>query len=322
MVKQNKALFGWMAFSTWMLWPYPAAPQQRPPVTAPLQEGPVTLAKGSIMPALVPFQFWNGLMVVDAYVNGKDRESFVIDTGLNADAIRPEDGTRLQLADLKRPVRVDTLQTTSEAQEVRIPSLRMGTMTVENMPAASIDIAALLSNTPHPDAPPGWLGFPFLSAFQVTIDFSSHILALNPPNTRLPVVKGTVVVPISLRDGRIWANVTAPGAGTFSALVNTGAVGTLLPGAIADKLKLKSDNSSVIHVNGKDGKAFSATAPRLRLGKAELKDVPVVFLAKDVPSGFDRSLGVLGMDFLSHFKVTISYAQKKMALIPLPPTTG
>lgn len=261
-------------------------------------------------------------MVVDAFVNGNDRESFVLDTGLNADAIRPDDGARLQLADLKRTVRVDTLQTTHAAPEARLSSLRIGGMTVENMPAALLDVPALLSNTPHPDAPPGWLGAPFLSAFQVTFDFSSHTLILNPPNTRLPVVKGTVVVPLTLRDGRIWASVTAPGAGTFSALIDTGAVGTLLPGAIADKLKLKSEKSSVIRVNGKDGKASTALAPRLRLGKAELKDVPVVFLAPDVPDGFDRSLGVLGMDFLSHYKIAISYSEKKMALYPLAPTTG
>ncbi|HLV80595.1 MAG TPA: retropepsin-like aspartic protease, partial [Chthonomonadaceae bacterium] len=139
---------------------------------------------------------------------------------------------------------------------------------------------------------------------------------------RLPVVKGTIVVPITLRDGRIWTNVAAPGAGTFSALVDTGAVGTLLPGAIADKLKLKAAKSFVIRANGKDGKASMGVAPRLRLGKAELKDVPVVFLAADVPAGFDRSLGVLGMDFLSHFKVTISYAQKKMTLLPVSSTAG
>jgi predicted aspartyl protease len=195
-------------------------------------------------------------------------------------------------------------------------------MTIENMPAAMLDVSALLSNTPHPEAPPGWLGSPFLSAFQINIDFGSHILMLNPPSTRLPVAKGTIVVPVTLRDGRIWANVTAPGAGTFSALIDTGAVGTLLPGAIADKLKLKSDKSSMIRANGKEGKAYTAIAPHLRIGKAEIKDVPVVFLDKDVPAGFDRGLGVLGMDFLSHFKVTISYAQKKMALIPVSPTTG
>ncbi|HLV80341.1 MAG TPA: aspartyl protease family protein, partial [Chthonomonadaceae bacterium] len=130
----------------------PAIPQQPPPVRAPVQEGPVTLAKGSVLPALMPYQLWNGLMVVNATVNGQDTETFALDTGLNADAIRPEDGARLHLADTKRPVRVDTLQATQEAQEVTISSLKIGRMTIENMPAALLDIAALLSNTPHPDA--------------------------------------------------------------------------------------------------------------------------------------------------------------------------
>ena len=321
-MERKKTLPGWMALLTCIVWPYAAAPPQGSPVNAPRQDGPFTLAKGSVLPALVPYHLWNGLIVVDAFVNGNDQESFVLDTGLNANAIRPSDGARLQLASLNRKVRVDTLQTANEAQEVRIPSLRISGTLIENMPAALLDVAALLSNSPHPEAPPGWLGAPFLSAFQINIDFSSHILMLNPPSTRLPGGKDTIIVPITVRDGRIWTSVTAPGAGTFSALIDTSAVGTLLPGAIADKLKLRSDKSSVIRANGKEGKAFTAVAPRLRIGKAEIKDIPVVFLDKDAPAGFDRSLGVLGMDFLSHFKISISYAQKKMALIPVAPTTG
>lgn len=295
-------------------------PQQKETAPPPPKSGAITLPKNALLPATTFYRLWNGLIVIEAPVNGKDSVGFVLDTGLNVNAFDPAAGQGLQVTALNKPVRVDAVHSRGEGSEGQLKSLRIGALILDNVPVALLNFSALLSNTPHPDAPPGWLGWPFLSAFQVTIDFGSRSVVLNPPQDPLPSTRGTTIVPIKVREGHIWVKVTIPGARTFDALVDTGTVGTLLPGDVGDKLKLKPLDTMVIHTKGKEGKANLIQVPQIRVGKAEVKQADAVYLAAGTPAGLDRNLGILGIDFLSHFRVTIDYAKQKMALAPLLPT--
>jgi predicted aspartyl protease len=263
---------------------------------------------------------WNGLPVIDTVVNGSNFEKFVLDTGLNACTVPSASYSRLKLQATTRQVRLDVLDRPTEATEVQLQSLKINGTEFQNVPAVLTDVLAMLSRAPaRPDAPTGWLGTPFLSAFQVTFDFHDHIALLGSPQMALPITPGTVVVPIIVREGRVYVRVAVPGVKPFLALVDTGAVGTLLPGEVAEKLKVKPTQVfTITRHDGKTAKAGLAVLPKLSIGKAEQHDVHAIFLASDAPAEFDRTLAILGMDFLSRYNVTISYAKQKMALSPPP----
>lgn len=295
-----------------------ATPQT--PSQLPLQRSPMPLPKEITLPASLHFTLWNGLMVVQGMVNGPGIERFVIDTGLNACALSLQGFKRHDVKLLPQRVRAQALDNLLDAPEGQIDSLQLGGLKLANVRVAQSDVFAALSRSFRPDAPAGWLGAPFLSAFQITVDFSARTLQLESPEAKLPAPHGAVVLPIVVREGQVWVKVAVPGAKPFLALVDTGARGTLIPTEVAAKLKLKPQQVfTLARATGQEAKAGLIVLPRLSAGRAEVKELPVVFLAADAPPEFDRNLAVLGLDFLSRFKITLNYAKQKMVLAPLPP---
>jgi predicted aspartyl protease len=279
------------------------------------QKSPIALPKNAPLPVVLPFTFWNGLLLIDGVINSSTTpDRFVLNSGMNANAVTDELYTRHKLQASARQVRVAVLDRVTEGTEVQIQKLQIGTVILENVETTLVDVYRLLSSRTRADAPAAWLGTPFLFAFQVTLDFDSRVVVLNAPKTPLPSDTGTVVLPFTLKEGRIFVRVNAPGGGTFLAMVDTGAVGTLIPTSLAEKLKCQPQASVIVkRPNGVEGRVLRTVLPKLQIGKLEVPEVPALFVAPDAPKDFDRTVGVLGVDFLRHFKITLSYAQKKIA---------
>lgn len=277
--------------------------------------------KNGQYPAVLPFRYWRGSVpVVDCFLNKATFGSFALDTGLNGDAVSPDAYKQFALPAGKVRARFTIMQTTPDALQASIDSLRAGTVAVSNVPVVITDVASLLSAAPHPDAPSGWLGTPFLAAFQVTFDFEHHVVVLTGPDSPAPNDKGAVIVPLEMRDGRPWVKVEVPPAKTFTALVDTGTMATLVPPDIAAKLKLKPGIVSHVRgANSQQSRIGYAVAPKVTVGKSDQADIPVAFLAPDAPPSFDRTFAILGVDFLERYRVTFNYAKKRMILAPLVP---
>ncbi|MCS6776785.1 MAG: retroviral-like aspartic protease family protein [Chloroherpetonaceae bacterium] len=282
----------------------------------------VTIPASALLPTSFPYTLWYGVPVVQATVNGMHTERFAVSTGLNANAVMPEMYARWQLQATTRQFRVHALDATTSATEAQIQSLRLGNITFSDVGVVLTDVFALLSPRPHPDAPAGWLGTPFLSAFQVTFDFANQTIVLSPPKAPLPAEPGTVTVPFSNRNGRIWVKASVPGGGRFDALVDTGTVTTLIPTAVAERLKQTPlQTFPITRGRGQEARACLIVVPRISVGKAEATDIRAVFVAADAPAGFDRALGVLGMDFLRRFRVTIHFERGRIAFTPSAPAS-
>lgn len=283
----------------------------------PYQPRSVTIPGGALLPTSFPYTLWYGIPVVQATVNGTHAERFAISTGLNANAVMPEMYARWQLQATTRQFRVHVLDATTTATGAQIQSLRLGNITFSDVGVVLTDVFALLSPRPHPDAPAGWLGTPFLSAFQVTFDFANQTVVLSPPKAPLPAEPGTITVPFANRNGQIWVKAAVPGGGRFDALIDTGTVTTLIPTAIAERLKQTPlQTFPITRGRGQETRACLIVAPRIRVGRVEATDIRAVFIAADAPPGFDRTLGVLGMDFLRRFRVTISFERGRIAFTP------
>ncbi len=276
-------------------------------------------------PILLTFLNWRGLPTLVGRINGSDiPERIVVDTGLNANTVTQDLLSHYTLPGHAGQIQVNAFDRITAAPEISMKNLVIGRFQFPNTAAAVLDVPALISLERRPDAPAFWLGTSLLFAFQVEFDFDKHTLTLNAPKTPFLKSSNTVIVPIVIRDGRVWVKASVPGAKPFLAMVDTGTLGTLIPKDIAVKLKLKSNTTvKISHIRGQDANAAIATLPKLAVGKAEAKDVSAAFYTGQLPSEYDPTMAVLGLDFLSGFVVTIDFASSKMALTkPAPPDSA
>ena len=288
-------------------------------IVAPFQKDPIAVPKDATLPIVLPITYWNSIPLVEGAVTGGNSERFAAHTGLNAVCVPKETYTRLQLPATNKPIRVNVLDTALTATEVLIPTVKFGFVTFKEIKAALLDVFAVLSVRPHPDAPTGWLGTPFLSAFQATFDFPKRVLILESAQANLPKEKDTITLPLSVRDGRPFVQVSVAGGKPFAALVDTGTLVSLIPTEAALKAQARPLQILTVTKSGKEARAALTTISKLAVGKMERSDVRVLFFAADAPMEFDKSFAVLGMDFLQHYKVTFNFAKQKFSLtLPLP----
>ena len=287
----------------------------RPP-QLPAQKGPFPFPPGLKTPVSLPCYLWRGLPMVTGIINGKPQK-FVIDTGLNAVTISQKAQTTLALPPAKSRYRVMALDLSADVSAVSIKQLALGGVVFSDTEATILNLGTLLSPTNPPDAPQCWIGTPLLSTFQVTFDWKNNALLLDSPKAEATQSDDAIILPLTIKNGRIFMRLTIPGAKSFSMLVDTGAPATILPLTAYDKLKIKAFSAQNIRLaNGHKAKAAQMILPALPLGGATLKNVSVVSIAPDDPKDFDPDFGLIGMDVLARYRVTINYARAKMTLIP------
>ena len=100
--------------------------------------------------------------------------------------------------------------------------------------------------------------------------------------------------------------------------IDTGASGLLISRSIADHAGLKQFSRSEVGGVGNQGykASYTAFADDIRIGSLEFKDCAVQVVDK---GGVLDNDGLIGMDVLSRFVVTLDYPMRKLLLAPLPP---
>jgi hypothetical protein len=99
-------------------------------------------------------------------------------------------------------------------------------------------------------------------------------------------------------------------------MVDTGTMGTLIPAEIAVKLKSKKPEKGAAKV-GIDiaaGRMGRMVVPKIAVGKAELKNLLVAYYGAAAPDGVDKTMAVIGLDFLRRFRVTFNFAKSQIEL--------
>jgi predicted aspartyl protease/Flp pilus assembly protein TadD len=104
--------------------------------------------------------------------------------------------------------------------------------------------------------------------------------------------------------------------------IDTGANGLLVSRSIAKHAGLKAFSQTEVNGLGDQGykPGYTAYADSIRIGNLEFQDCTVEVL--DSRSAIGDSDGLIGMDVLSHFLVTLDYPMRKLLLGPLPPRPG
>ncbi len=286
------------------------------PITSALAQGAGSFTAGQLlqtsqMPDLIPFSVENGLIIVKAVVGDGLAESAIIDTGLPTCFIGPEYAAKRAM----KPTGLRDAQILDRSVRVvgvPVQSVRINRVVISTVAFNMFDLFKHLSATPPKDAPLVWIGSSALAALSLTIDPQLQRLMLRPAGAPLP--PNSTVVPFELKDGRIWIDVKVNGKKSFSALVDTGSVGTLLPASVAKALTLiPAATMPITHPDGKEGKVSAVELADLAIGGLKVTDVQAIYIEQGSKDGFDPEFGIIGNDVLLRYRITIDYAQKKIA---------
>ncbi|MGH7853601.1 MAG: aspartyl protease family protein [Candidatus Binatia bacterium] len=141
----------------------------------------------------------------------------------------------------------------------------------------------------------------------------SGIAVQIPTSSAAAAAKNAVVIPVTLSRGAIIVPVTFNGSVTANLLLDTGASMTMISRRLASNLALPAITSGLFSGIGGTINAQIARVESIKVGDAEVGGMPISI--HDI-SRFPRFEGLLGMDFLSRFHVSVDSAKQLLVLTP------
>ncbi len=118
------------------------------------------------------------------------------------------------------------------------------------------------------------------------------------------------VVPFTRAGNAIIVKGVVNGKGTVEFILDTGASLTIIPRSHAEKVGINPERGDPILVSGVGG---TVVVSQVQIDSLELNGAEVRNLAVAIHPGFINR-GLLGMDFLSEFRIDINYAQNYVTL--------
>ena len=253
---------------------------------------------------------------------------FLVDTGAGMTAVSIELARELDVAHGEK-LEVVGLGGGTEARAAKLPPLRIGSFTLSDVHGLVLDLDELRAGL-GADLD-GILGFSALARYAVTFDFARGQIELaQNAEARAPGSGGTRV-PFEMVGGQVILPVRVDGGPESSFLVDSGAWRTFLPPEIGARLDAPADRRLPgIPSSGADGRPIEAEAVRvrsLRVGDVEVER-PIVLVPASAEQGgsevwslVTRARGVLGVDFLGRFRVTIDFPRQEVTLERVAGTT-
>jgi predicted aspartyl protease len=179
----------------------------------------------------------------------------------------------------------------------------------------------------------GFIGLSILSHYITELDYKESKLRLDRREGKtLPVAaSGVTVVPFrTTQNGLISVETELDNKNTINAILDSGASSTVISAAAVERLKLhdqiiKGQKASVIGAAGVTENVDLLFIKNCRVADLEqgnLRALVLDFDAINETSGFEQS-GILGGDFLRHFRLTIDFNRAQLALqrhspVPVP----
>ena len=258
----------------------------------------------------------NPLILVPTHVNGRGPYEFILDTGAGTSLLTPRLADRLGIAaSVAREGRGAAGRV--PVAMARVESLAIGEARGGRYRGLTADVDRIGAAVGHPIE--GDIGYDFLKAFRLTLDYRRRVVRLAPGGSPSGF---EVAGPASAAHAEVPFRLAAPakplvlvpafvnGRGPHTFVLDTGASATVLSPGLAAALEI--DTVAAEPMTGAGG-MLQATLGRvssLTVGGAALEDVAVMvagFLS-DLGSVVGTPLdGILGYNFLRHFRVTLDY---------------
>ena len=299
----------------------PAGPKIAPvPTTAsPSPPGPAVVSQQASGP--VPFQTIHNHIWLHAVLNHREQVTLLLDTGTAHTLITPDTAKRLGLS--------PTAETPKQAlrvlggHQVEVPLILLASVAVGQTAVRNVPVGVVAS---FPDVllVDGLLGADVLRHFTLTLDYAASRLTLVPQGLQPPspatlaAARGVVHGPIPLRLGppHVLVRAVLHGQEPVSLLLDTGASHTLLTPAIARRLGLSptadAPTKTLTRADGQLHTVPLVVCKALAVGEAVVEQLPVGIT--DVDPTAPAVEGLLGVDFLARFTVTLDYGTRQLWL--------
>ena len=256
------------------------------------------------------------LILLPVFVDGRGPYSFVLDTGATsmvsnelADALALPQGEE---QDGRGAAGKMTLV------KSQLPSLTVGHETVESLPVSVTDLSFLgRAMSAQVD---GLLGHGFLKHFAITVDYATNALTLRRPaggtewaldESEIPFQQANaehplVVVPVFVNE-----------KGPYDFALDTGASSTVISLELAAEFGLAMEKISQLTAGGGNGTVSRVRLSSLALGAARQENLAAA--ASDFLTQLNAELGsklqgIVGYDFLRHYRVTLDYPRGALSL--------
>ena len=257
------------------------------------------------------------LILLPVFVEGRGPFSFLLDTGAGATVVSNE------LADALALPRGEQQDGRGAAGKVtlvksQVPSLTVGQETIESLPVSVMDLS-FLGRAMGVEVD-GALGQSFLRHFAMTLDSATNTLTLRRP------VPGTERALDEREIAFRWASAEHPhvvvpvlvnGKGPYDFMLDTGASRTVISLELAAEFGLTPERISQLTAGGGNGIVSRVQLGSLSVGAAQQENLAAAaadFLTQlNVELG-SKLQGILGYDFLRHYRVTLDYPRAALNL--------
>ncbi len=266
-------------------------------------------------------------------LNGRD-STFVIDTGSGFTVISKDAAKRFGVSEIARGGRSQGVGGTGKFQIVYglIKSLQIGEAKVRMIPCFVRPFHGD-RDRPVEEKADGFIGLSVLSHFLTELDYKSSRMRLDrrdSGSSSMVVTPGMTLVPFrTTQNGLISVETEFDGNPFVNAILDSGASSTVISEAAVSRLNLgdqiiKGQTASVIGAAGITENVRMLFIRNCRVAdqlQSNLRALVLDFGAINETSGFEQS-GILGGDFLRHFRLTIDFNRALLALQPhTPPAT-
>jgi len=253
----------------------------------------------------IPFRLEDNIILVNGMINGKGPYQLIVDTGATETVITPPTGKALN---------IQSFPAGDEQRMGRLESISTGGAELKNLSVYIFDPPqALTLRLDSGIDYNGILGYSFLSQFLIGINYQDKILSLNTfPKEPVPQASTTKdQVSFEIKDRHIHVRAEVDGKGPLIFLVDTGAANSLIIPSRAHKIGLIGKPLQ----NPRNASTTDSTS--ISLGKIDV-EIPILIYTPPQAAAYGITCdGILGCDFLSRFKVTIDYRNKRLTLVPL-----
>ena len=279
----------------------------------------------------VPFQLGSDRRpYVRVKLNGRD-STFVIDTGSGFTVISKDAAKRFGVSEIARGGKSQGVGGSGKFQIVYglIKSLQIGEARIRMIPCFVRPFHGD-HDRPVEEKADGFIGLSVLSHFLTELDYKEARMRLDrsdPGSSPKMSVPGTTLVPFrTTQNGLISVETEFDGNPFVNAILDSGASSTVISAAAVERLNLgdqiiKGQTTSVIGAAGITENVRMLFIRNCRVAdqkQSNLRALVLDFGAINETSGFEQS-GILGGDFLRHFRLTIDFNRALLALTPHSP---
>ena len=260
-------------------------------------------------------------------VNGRDA-TFVIDTGSGFTVLSKESAKRFGVSEIARGGKSQGVGGDGKFSIIYglVKSLQLGEAKLRSVPCFIRPFHGT-KERPGEIRSDGFIGLSVLAHFLTELDYKDSVMRLNRQTEKsLPLqasVDETVIPFRTTQNGLISIETELDGNHRINAILDSGASSTVISTAAVERLKMRDQiiKGQTARVIGAAGISDNVELLFIRncrvagLSQNNMRALVLDFGAINETSGFEQS-GILGGDFLRHYRVTIDFSRAQVTLKP------